>query len=159
MVDKQRRFFLRSKQKISHQSLPWVKDADAFSDHCTRCGKCQQACPERIIVSGDGGFPTIDFNKGECTFCYACAESCPERLFQEESTVPWNQTVSITSHCLAKNAVECRSCADVCEPRAIQFQMTRGSVAQPLISTSSCTGCGACVSPCPVSAISMEQSL
>ncbi|KXF80939.1 ferredoxin-type protein NapF [Enterovibrio coralii] len=157
MVDTQRRFFLRSKRRVNLQALPWVKDVANFTDLCTRCGKCQSACQESIIVAGDGGFPTVDFKKGECTFCYDCASACPENLFNAEENAPWHQAITITETCLAQNAVECRSCADACDTRAIQFRMTLGSVAQPQITTTSCTGCGACISPCPVSAISMEQ--
>ncbi|WP_028025417.1 ferredoxin-type protein NapF [Enterovibrio calviensis] len=157
MVDQRRRFFLRSAQKTKQQSLPWIKDIGAFTDHCTRCGECERACEEQIIVSGDGGFPTIDFNRGECTFCYACAQACPEKLFHSNDQRPWQQAISINENCLAQKNIECRSCHDACDERAIRFQHRLGSVAQPEININDCSGCGACVAPCPTNAISMEQ--
>ncbi|WP_394210293.1 ferredoxin-type protein NapF [Enterovibrio calviensis] len=157
MVDQRRRFFLRSAQSSQQQPLPWIRDSELFTEHCTRCGECQRACEENIIVSGDGGFPSIDFNKGECTFCYECAQHCPEPLFLPETHLPWKQVVSIKDSCLAKQNIECRSCSDACDTRAIRFQHRLGSVAQPEIQISDCSGCGACIAPCPVNAISMEQ--
>ncbi|WP_407330387.1 ferredoxin-type protein NapF [Enterovibrio sp. 27052020O] len=157
MVDQRRRFFLRSTQSTQNQPLPWIKDSMAFTDQCTRCGECQRACEENIIVPGDGGYPSIDFNKGECTFCYACAQHCPESLFLPEIEQPWQQVIAIKESCLAKQNIECRSCNDACDTRAIRFQHQLGSVAQPQIQISDCNGCGACIAPCPVNAISMEQ--
>jgi len=49
-------------------------------DRCTRCGACAAACPETIITAGDGGFPAVDFHRGECTFCGACADACPVKI-------------------------------------------------------------------------------
>ena len=49
--------------------LPWSVSWDEFITDCTRCGDCLTACPEQILVKGDGGFPTVDFLRGECTFC------------------------------------------------------------------------------------------
>ncbi|MBV7299418.1 ferredoxin-type protein NapF [Enterovibrio paralichthyis] len=157
MVDTRRRFFLRSAAKERVQPMPWIAGWQQFTSGCTRCGDCVRACEEKIIAVGDGGFPTVDFTKGECTFCYACAESCPEGLFQPETSTPWQQHVAIGDACLAKKGVECRSCSDACEMGAIKFQLQLGKVAQPVITVSDCTGCGACVSPCPVNAIAIER--
>ncbi|WP_434361834.1 ferredoxin-type protein NapF [Parasalinivibrio latis] len=140
------------------QKLPWERDDITFTDQCTRCGKCAEHCETQIIVNGDGGFPSLDFKKGECTFCYACAEKCPEPLFYEETQNPWNQTAGISECCLAFSGVECRSCGDSCETRAIRFQLSAGAVAHPIINPKDCSGCGACIAPCPVSAIKMENS-
>ena len=65
-----RRAFLRGRpgRKSIHVQLPWLATL-SFVDDCTRCGECLAACPEKIIVRSTGGFPSIDFAKGECTFC------------------------------------------------------------------------------------------
>ena len=56
-------------QGINAIRPPWsVNEAD-FTDKCTRCGDCILVCETQIIVKGDGGFPEIQFDKGECTFC------------------------------------------------------------------------------------------
>lgn len=157
MVDTHRRFFLRSKARVRVNPLPWIADWENFTDQCTRCGDCIRACEQKVIVSGDGGFPTINFNQGECTFCYACAAQCPEQLFKPESDKPWDQVVTINDQCLTQKGVECRSCSDACETRAIRFQLTMGHVAQPKLNQQDCTGCGACIVPCPANAIAMEN--
>ncbi|CZF79113.1 NAD(P)H-quinone oxidoreductase subunit I, chloroplastic [Grimontia celer] len=158
MVDTRRRFFLRSAAKAKVQPLPWIADRDNFTDQCTRCGECHLVCEEQVIVNGDGGFPSIDFSKGECTFCYACAEQCPEKLFAPETEKPWEQVITIKDSCLTFKGVECRSCSDVCDTRAIRFRLTQGQVAQPHLNLQDCTGCGACIAPCPANAIAMEMT-
>ncbi len=59
--------------------------------------------------------------------------------------------------CLAYKSVECRSCLDPCEQRAIEMQYRVGAVAIPLIDEQRCNGCGACYSPCPVNAIEIRN--
>lgn len=110
-----------------------------------------------IIVNGDGGFPSVDFTRDECTFCYQCAEVCPEPIFVAQSDQPWQANASIGQQCLAAQNVECRSCGDSCDPMAIQFHLAPGKVAQPIIHSDECNGCGACVSVCPTSAISVTR--
>ena len=154
MVDiSKRRLFSRHKVDSSQIRLPWINNLDSFADDCTRCGKCMQVCETKIIVVGDGGFPTVDFQKDECTFCYQCADVCPEPIFKAKHETPWTAKASITDKCLAHQNVECRSCGDMCEPMAIQFQLRAGGVALPKIELDECSGCGACVAVCPTSAI------
>ncbi|MCE7629310.1 ferredoxin-type protein NapF, partial [Vibrio fluvialis] len=73
MVDlSKRRLFARRAVDSSKVRLPWIANPAAFIDDCTRCGRCRDACEMSIIVNGDGGFPTVDFQIDECTFCYQC---------------------------------------------------------------------------------------
>jgi ferredoxin-type protein NapF len=124
---------------------------------CSRCGACVERCPEHIIVRGDGGFPEIDFGRGECTFCGACADACPEPILGRDCDVaPWDAKAQIAGQCLAARGVFCQTCADACEPRAIRFARRMGSVPLPVVSAESCTGCGACVGSCPVGAITVD---
>ncbi|WP_299016000.1 ferredoxin-type protein NapF [uncultured Photobacterium sp.] len=155
MFDRSRRSLLTRRCKPLLQRMPWVIDEDTFTERCTRCNKCVNACETQIIVKGDGGFPTVDFNHGECTFCYACAEACPESLFHPRTETPWELKAEIGQGCLARNHIECRSCGDMCEVQAISFRLQPGGVAQPVLDSEGCTGCGACLSVCPVSAITM----
>ena len=160
-VDHSKRGFFRrlSPQKKIHpltqQRLPWVDNEAEFVSACTRCEKCITACEESIIVKGDGGFPIVDFTKGECTFCEQCASVCPEHLFTVTEKSAFSHRITINESCLAKRAVECRSCSDMCDTQAIRFQLTLGSVTQPKLNFDDCNGCGACVAACPTSAISM----
>ncbi|NIF30767.1 ferredoxin-type protein NapF [Enterobacter sp. Cy-643] len=135
---------------------PWSGDENHFLLDCTRCDSCITACQSRVLRRGHGGYPEIDFSRGECTFCYACADVCPQRLFAPQSAQPWTLTLQLGETCLAWHQVECRSCEDACEPQAIRFIPTLHDVSRPQISSSACHGCGACVAGCPTSAITLR---
>jgi Pyruvate/2-oxoacid:ferredoxin oxidoreductase delta subunit len=62
-----------------------------------------------------------------------------------------------TELCLAFKSVECRSCYDPCENRAIEMRHRVGAVAIPVIDATRCNGCGACHAPCPVTAIEIKN--
>lgn len=137
--------------------LPWISTPQTFTEDCTRCGKCISQCDTQIIVQGDGGFPTIDFTLDECTFCYRCADACPEPIFNPKDEEPWSAKAKISQACLATKNVECRTCGEACDSMAIKFTLSLGQVAQPSITTNDCTGCGACVSVCPTTAITVSN--
>lgn len=163
--DMGRRLFLRGKMSARPFSVvrpPWALSEEKFLDSCTRCDDCITSCPEHIITRGDGGYPEAEFKSGECTFCGKCVESCdtgalhsPNSSYSSDDA--WNLTVHFSSNCLSLNAIVCRACGDACDSQAIHFQLKLGGVAEPGVSQEDCTGCGACVKPCPVQAISMIQ--
>ncbi|MGB0748162.1 MAG: ferredoxin-type protein NapF [Magnetospiraceae bacterium] len=149
-----RRNFLRAKAgQAAHVPLrpPWALAEKYFQEACSRCGRCQAACAERIVVEGDGGFPEIDFHKGECSFCGDCVSVCDDGALQKwDAAPPWSYRAAITvEDCLSLHRVMCRTCGDACPSGAIQFQLQVGGVARPQVSLEQCTGCGACVGPCP----------
>lgn len=150
-----RRLVTRTTSHPKQMNLPWLISQQGFFDACTRCGKCSQVCDTGIIQAGDGGYPSINFHIDECSFCYQCAEICPEPLFRAEAESPWQPQISLNQSCLAMQNIDCRSCAEACEPAAIQFRPALGRVAQPLLQHDTCTGCGACISHCPVNAINL----
>jgi len=133
---------------------PWSVPGNAFSKKCTGCGECVSACPEHILTIDDSNLAKVDFSKGECTFCRDCVASCNDgALVIFDPELPWSLDISIEGKCLAMKGVDCRVCDDQCEPRAIRFRLTPGGVATPNLDQDLCTGCGACVAPCPVEAI------
>ena len=141
---------------------PWSKSEEDFVAGCTRCGDCIVVCETQILVKGDGGFPEVKFALGECTFCQKCVEVCKQPIFRphfsqpnlgEQAEQPWSHKIEIQSGCLAFHAVECRACEDNCESRAIRFKREIGGVAKPQVDLDSCSGCGACIGVCPVSAV------
>lgn len=134
---------------------PWAKDEALFTDLCNRCGACIDACPEKIITTGSGKFPVIDFSKGGCSFCKKCVTSCQYDAFSKVDA-PWNLTADIKDSCLSKIGVVCQSCSEVCEHGAIEFSLQMGGVPQISMDTSHCNGCGECVSVCPKSAIELN---
>ena len=163
--DINRRSFLRGKIKPAEETTirpPWSLEESIFLEKCNRCNSCISACPEKIITAGDGGFPEIDFRRGECTFCRACISSCKAAAFQPLASVApkedaWNLKVKILSKCLSLNAVVCRVCGDNCDEQAINFKLQLGGVSIPEVDNDACTGCGNCLFTCPETAISIQK--
>ncbi len=159
MVDAGRRAFFRGRSRPKAEIRPpWARLEDEFIDRCTRCNECLKACPQQILVAGDGGYPTVDFSRGECTFCGDCLTACqPGALFRTSPEQPaWPYKAIIGDNCLPKQGVECRVCGDFCDARAIRFLPRLGGNPLPEIDAEKCTGCGACVAPCPVVAITVR---
>ncbi len=159
MVDASRRAFFRGRSTPRAQIRPpWALAESNFIERCTRCNDCLKACPTGILIAGDGDFPTVDFSRGECTFCGDCVAACrPDALVKQGDDLPaWAIKAIIGDGCLPKQGVECRVCGDFCDTRAIRFPLRQGGSPLPVITSAQCTGCGACVAPCPVTAIQMR---
>jgi ferredoxin-type protein NapF len=153
--------FLRGdfKGKESPMRPPWAINEILFTEVCTKCGECISQCPTHIIKSARASFPVIDFTSGECLFCEQCIDVCkPRALLKSDKSKPWSIKACIDKDvCIAHKGVECRSCYDPCEARAIMMPPRLGGISIPVISSDNCTGCGACFSVCPVQAVTMGQ--
>ncbi len=141
---------------------PWALAEAAFVDACTRCDDCAAACPEKIIEPGRAGFPEISFSHGECTLCEDCVQACPTDALAMRDTegnkrAPWRIRAVVSDTCISKSGIACRVCGEHCDEDAIKFKLALGGVAEPIVDASRCTGCGACVAPCPVSAIDVTH--
>lgn len=152
-----RRQFLRGDLAGRKPALrpPWALDEAVFLHACTRCGDCAPACPTKIIVI-ERGYPVVDFAQGECTFCAACVTAChTDALTKNGDQRPWRIEARIAPACMAFSNTVCRSCGDACMATAIRFRPRLGGAAVPEVDGEKCTGCGACVAPCPVKAITL----
>ena len=151
-----RRRFLRGQLEAGEDHLvirpPWTNERDVL-DHCTACGGCVAACPEKIILADECGKPTVSFADGDCTFCGKCVQACEAPVFDIARDPPWRNKVSITSECLLKSGVTCQLCTDSCDAEALRFDMRQRPAGAVRLDLDACTGCGACLSICPVSAI------
>lgn len=146
----------RARTPGSPQRPPWSLAEVVFRELCTGCGACIGACPEAILVSARGRLPVVDFARGGCTFCGACADACSEACFAPRPRRPaWALAATVTSACLETRGAACRVCESACATDAIRFRPRLGGGSSIAIDREACTGCGACVSPCPAGAIAM----
>lgn len=153
-----RRNFLRG--KISETDAVVMRPPGAtarFDALCTECGKCAEACPENIIVTGKDRRPLVDFNMGSCTFCADCVDFCPEDALDLASLADWHWKAVIGEQCFSLQGITCRTCEDVCELRAIRFRPAVGGKSQPNLDMAQCTGCGECAYSCPARAITFAK--
>ena len=132
---------------------PWAGAEVAFLASCDRCGRCARACPEEIIVAGRDGVPEVDFRRGDCSFCRACVRACSTGALAEREQPPSFTVAEIAYSCLSVQGVICRLCQERCEAAAIGFLPALGGYALPEVDAEACTGCGACVRICPVTAV------
>lgn len=163
-INPARRQFLRGDLKLRREPVrpPWALPEGRFTAVCTRCNDCVEACDERLITVGSGGFPQVDFQSGGCTFCGDCVAACKPKALAGETQNPaaaWTLIPEVNAQCLAANGVVCRTCGDLCEARAIRFRLEVGGRASPRIDQDRCTGCGFCIEPCPVQAIRMSNQI
>ncbi len=137
---------------------PWALAEEAFTRACERCNGCIEVCPTGLVNKGRGGFPVVEFSAGECLFCGDCVDACEAGALKKiEGEPPWAVRAVIDPEvCIAWQGVECRSCFDPCEPRAIRMPPRAGGVSVPEIDSEICSGCGACFPICPVQAVCMQ---
>jgi len=140
---------------------PWSVREIAFTENCTRCFECAEACHSQLIVKGSGGYPEISFNRQGCDFCEACVRSCPENVLHinaQNIKDPWQHTASINDECFSARGIVCRSCGEICESRAIKFSPGISGITQVILNTAACNGCGECVHVCPAGAIKILKN-
>ncbi|MCG7519982.1 ferredoxin-type protein NapF [Ruegeria sp. Ofav3-42] len=129
-----------------------------FTDLCTKCGACSDACPEDVVAVDPDGYPVFRPGDNACTFCGDCAQSCPTPALDigRLADWPWRATMK-TESCLSMNGISCRVCQDNCEQNAIRFKLKTGGRAEPTLDAESCNGCGICPTLCPADAIALER--
>ena len=167
--------FSQPDQPTEHRYLPlrppWSVADEDFIEQCSKCHQCIDVCEENIIKIGDGGFPEVDFSRGECTFCEACVNRCESQfsqnqvagnnqitspaLIKKQGLEPFYFDLKIDDSCLSKQKVSCQSCQEICESQSISMKWL-SSIPVPEIALDDCTGCGACVSICPSNSFKMS---
>jgi len=157
-IDPARRQLLRGRIGSDRVALrpPWAVAERDFIQRCSRCDRCIAACPLQRLQRGDGGYPEINFATGGCDFCGDCVAACATAALEPQPEQPvWRLQALIGDRCLAHQGVVCRSCGEVCDQRAIRFQLRVGGAAMAQLDSARCDGCGSCIAPCPTAAITM----
>lgn len=156
-----RQLFARLRGGPKQLRPPWSKQENEFTELCAQCGDCEKACPQEIIVQGHAGYPIVDFSSAGCTFCGACADSCDYGCFlspQYRTGAAWSYIATVSDLCVETKGVSCRMCEEACDSHALRFRPRAGGKHHLIIDPESCTGCGACISLCPVEAISIREA-
>ena len=140
---------------------PYALEELEFLLTCTRCDKCQQACPHNVIFllparpgTNVAGTPALDLLNRGCHLCpdWPCVQACepgalklPEMEDSEVPGPPCLAGVAINPDvCLPYNGPECGACASSCPvPGALLWDGCK-----PHIDANTCSGCGLCREAC-----------
>lgn len=140
---------------------PYGLSESLFQNECPSCQSkaCVTSCEEKIIFVGEDNTAQLTFATSGCTFCDACAEACEVDVLSLEHGGYRDKIAADflinTKSCVAHNGVICFSCKEPCIDDAILFN----GLFNPVIDMSLCTGCGFCISVCPVDAIECTPTM
>ena len=134
---------------------PYGLSESLFQSECPVCESqaCVTSCEEKILFIGEDGTAQLSFASSGCTFCDDCAKVCELGVLSLEQSAYTEKIAAdfriTTQGCVAHNSVICFSCKEPCMDDAILFN----GMFNPVIDMNLCTGCGFCISVCPVDAI------
>ncbi len=138
---------------------PGCRNESDFLKRCIKCGKCIQACPfialQPVLHANefDRGTPCIRTGSAFCRFCndFPCISACPTGALSLENgnLQKIARAEVIAKRCLRVNEIACEACGEICSRsfKAISFAKANEP---PQIDACSCSGCGACLTVCPV---------
>jgi ferredoxin len=142
--------------------LPPPGASEDFYSRCIRCGLCYIACASMgyyaIELTASGllrlGVPTVpDVMNHPCTLCMECTLACPTGALEEVEPRQVRMGVALIDPdlCWAWNSGDCKSCAKACPFGTEVFEFTYNEWGvHTRVRPDKCTGCGQCVSACPV---------
>lgn len=137
---------------------PGRKDESDFLQRCIKCGKCIRACPfialQPVIKAGefDRGTPCLRLGTSFCRFCedFPCVNACPTGALSKDGNLKKiGCAQALAKLCLRSSGNECTACAQICD-RTFKAISYPGEAQAPSIDASLCSGCGACLTVCPV---------
>jgi ferredoxin-type protein NapG len=143
---------------------PCAIEEIAFAAQCTKCSACINICPPQTLVPLTGVFgkahntPVIDPARGGCTMCddLPCVSACAELgtgVLDARLPVKMGHAVIHHSACQSTIDDECRRCIDACPVPGV---FTQDAALVPVVDIAACTGCGLCVSACPVDPVAVS---
>ncbi len=133
---------------------PGALPEDAFTDTCSRCGKCAEACPVQCIVLDptiDEGRPHIVARHAPCVMCeqVACTTVCPSgalQLLSDPLEIAMGRAEVDAGQCLRSSGEDCRICVHQCPVGEAAIGVNDAGQIQV---HEGCTGCGVCECACP----------
>lgn len=138
---------------------PWAIAEWAFVGRCDGCQACVDACREDVLRPGPDGLVVADFSFGGCDFCGACLDACDRGALRgdlQTAAPAFRFAIAIGADCLSSAGEDCRTCLEFCDSFAIRFDVSGPGAIGPMV-LDSCSGCGACVGPCPVGCIKVYR--
>lgn len=144
-------------------SPPGSLNFNHFTDSCTACYLCVNACPSNVIkpsvieYGSKGAFlPQLTNELGYCNFeCVRCTNVCPSGALlpvsmKEKKTLQIGIAHFVRELCVViTDKTDCGACSEHCPTKAVNMVLENGLFV-PVVQEEICVGCGACEYACPV---------
>lgn len=139
---------------------PGALPEQQFLEKCIKCGNCIKACPYNALLpvyqanEFDKNTPALRLGTAFCHFCpdFPCVAACPTGALAKKPTSRLHKigrAEAIPRLCLRPQNISCEACKTICDrlSKAIAYDSENSP---PAICSKACTGCGACLTVCPV---------
>lgn len=135
---------------LAHALPPGALPGQQFSEHCTQCGICINACPMCILHQHEDGFPQLSIEYASCDGCGLCITACSEGALRPQDNFDTGLRPVFGSACVNLHR-SCKQCVNSCPEQACFI----GTSGLPEIDNERCSGCGECRVQCSYDAVTL----